>query len=236
MLLAWIWALFSVQIMRWPLPPLMAKPVPKQFWTLPLQAPRLVPWLLPYREWEQEYREYFQRHYRDPRVRFRPTMIVMHYTVTDDAEAVWEGFARGGRMDAGDYGMIFGHVSVQLMVDKDGTVYQLLPLDWRCTGAYGVNHVALSIEMIAANEKDLLSRPRQVWSSICLVRYLMRRFDIPLSKVVSHNDVSIGRLVLPEYLDYADSKWPYGYPPQFFRYDPGMTYMAWLKTVLRWRK
>lgn len=232
MILAWLWALWTVQIPHFNLPPLMAKPVPKQFWSLPLTRPRLVPWLLPYQEWEKEYREYFQRHYRDPRITFHPSMIVMHYTVTDDAEAVWNGFERGGRMDAGDFGLIFGHVSVQLMVDKDGTVYQLLPLDRRCTGAYGVNHVALSIEMIAADEADLLSRPRQVWASFCLVRYLMQRFRIPLSKVVSHNDVSIGRLVLPEYLDYADSKWPYGYPPQFFRYDPGMTYMAWLKTVL----
>ena len=213
----------------------MARAVPRSFWTQPLTPPRLVPWFLPYQEWDQEYREYFKRHYHDARIKFRPSMVVMHYTVTPDAESVWNGFARGCNMDAGDFGSIWGHASVQLMVDKDGTVYQLMPLDRRCTGAYGVNHVALSIEMIALNEADLLSRPRQVWASLRLVKWLLARYQIPLDKVISHYAVSVGRPLVPEYLDYADSKWPYGYPPRYFRYDPGLTYMAWLKWVLRSR-
>lgn len=201
----------------------------------PCRDPELVQWMLPYREWEAEYREYFRRHAGDPSVSFTPDMIVMHYTVADDAAGVWAGFARGGGMWAGDEGVVFGHVSVQLMVDKDGTVYQLLPLHHRATGAYGVNHVALSIELVATDEEDLLSRPEQVFSSFCLVAWLVRRFDIPLDRVHSHTEVALGRLILPEYLDLADSKWPYFYPPESFRWDPGATYMYWLRTFLRKR-
>lgn len=209
-----------------------SRAVPKELLSAPYKVPRLVDWMLPYEEWEEEYRVHFQRLYHDPRLTFRPRMIVMHYTVTSDAEGVWRGFVRGTRMSQGDYGNNFGHPSVQLMIGKDGTVYQLLPLDRRCTGAYGVDHVALSIEMVATDEADLLSRRRQVLSSFHLVRWLMEKYGIPASRVVAHSDVAGGRAVVPEYTDYADSKCPDGYPPESARTDPGPTYMAWLRGYL----
>lgn len=202
-------------------------PIPKQLLQKPYREPKLVPWFLPYQDWEEEYRAYFKRHYNDERVTFVPTSICLHFTVTSSATGVWNGFERGGDMWAGD-GVVFGHPSVQLMLDKDGTVYQLLPLHWRCTGAYGVNHKALSIEMVARNQPDLLSRPAQLYSSFCLVRWLMRRYNIPARNVYGHNDVSLGRPFCPDFLDYADKKWPNGYPPNATRTDPGWTYMRWL--------
>lgn len=207
-------------------------PLPKSLLSKPYRAPVLVPWFLPYEEWEKEYLAYFKRHYKDERIWFTPTSICMHFTVTDSATGVWNGFERGGNMWKGD-GVIFGHPSVQLMIDKDGTIYQLLPLNMRCTGAYGVNHKALSIEMVARNQNELLSRPRQLYASFCLVRWLMKRYRIPLQNVYGHNAVSLGRPVCPDFLDYADKKWPNGYPPEAMRTDPGWTYMRWLH---RWLK
>ncbi|MEW6283684.1 MAG: peptidoglycan recognition family protein [Candidatus Eremiobacterota bacterium] len=207
-------------------------PIPRELLERAYRKPELVAWMLPYPEWEAEYIEYFRRHCRDPRVRFRPTAICMHFTVGSSAEGVYNSFVNGANMWKGD-GLIWGHPSVHLMVDKDGTVYQLLPLDWRCTGAYGVNHVALSIEMVALNERDLLSRPAQVFSSFCLVRSLMDRFGIPESKVYGHSEVGLGRAVVPDFLDYADKAWPDGYPPNAQRTDPGEIYMRWLRLWLR---
>lgn len=209
-----------------------SRTAPKELLTAPYRPPQLLPFFLPYQDWQEEYRVHFQRLYHDPRVTFRPTMIVMHYTVTPDAQSVWNGFVRGTRMSQGDYGNNFGHPSVQLMVDVDGSVLQLLPLDHRCTGAYGVDHVALSIEMVAMNEPELLSRRKQVLSSFHLVRSLMEKFDIPASRVIAHYEVSAGRSVVPEYTDYADSKVPDRYPPESARTDPGRTYMAWLREYL----
>ncbi|MEW6282276.1 MAG: peptidoglycan recognition family protein [Candidatus Eremiobacterota bacterium] len=210
----------------------IGKGLPAHYYQKSYEDPRLVDWMLPYQDWEQEYRAYFHRHYRDARLTFRPSAIVMHYTVTADATSVRDFFIRGAQMSAGDQGTRFGHPSVHLMVGHGGTVYQLLPLDRRCTGAYGVNHVALSIEMVASDEGDLLSRPKQIWSSFCLVRYLMREFDIPLSKVYGHYEVSIGKSVVPEYTDYADSQYPDRYPAVSARSDPGRTYMKWLRDYL----
>ena len=212
--------------------PYVRQPLPIALRNRPLRRPPIVAWMLPYQEWRQEYRDYFQRHCHQPTHVLRPTMIVMHYTVTHNAQSVWDSFVRGTRMDGGDYGFLFGHPSVHFMIDHDGTVFQLLPTHWRCTGAYGVNHCALSIEMVALTEDELLLRPAQIYASFCLVQQLMEEFSIPLDRVIGHFDVSCGKRVVPDYLDFADSKWPSCYPPAAFRFDPGITYMGWLKRRL----
>lgn len=210
-----------------------SRTLPADLGDRPYKTPSYVPWTLPYQIWEQEYQNYFYRHYHDRNLTFKPSLICMHFTVTNDATAVYNGFVRGCNMSAGDSGTVFGHVSVQVMIDKDGTAYQLMPFDRRCTGAYGVNHKAISIEMIAANEWDLLSRPDQVFKSFCVVRDLMKRYGIPLSGIIAHSDVSTGKSVVPDYLDYADSSYPESYPPSSTRTDPGNTYMAWLRAYLK---
>lgn len=204
---------------------------PREFDGKAVQAPTYVPWFLPYQEWQQEYKAYFQRHYHDPTVKLDPKLICMHYTVMPDAQAIWESFRRGCNMSAGK-GSVWGHVSVHLMIDQDGTVYQLLPFDHRCTGAYGVNHKAISIEMVATTEADLLSRPKQVWASFMVVKDLMKRYNIPASGVIAHYEVSQGKSVVPDYLDYADPDYPDRYPSKYFRSDPGPTYMSWLRSYV----
>jgi N-acetyl-anhydromuramyl-L-alanine amidase AmpD len=198
----------------------------------PYEEPKYVSWLLPYQAWEAEYRNYFQRHYHEPSLTLKPSLICMHYTVTPSASSVYDMFCRGTQMCAGDAGTVFGHVSVHLMIDKDGTIYQLLPFDRKCTGAYGVNHRAISIEMVATSESDLISHPAQLYRSFCVVRDLMRKYNIPLSGIIAHSDVSAGKSVVPEYLDYADSRYPDSYPSSSTRTDPGSTYMSWLREYL----
>lgn len=197
-----------------------SKQLPAEYSRMEYKKPVLKDWLLPYQNWEQQNRAYFQKHYGDNRLNFTPSMIVMHYTVTPTEEITYQVLSRN-------------RVSVHLMVGHDGTVYRLLPLDRRCTGAYGVNHLALSIEMVAQTESDLLSRSRQVFSSFCLVRYLMAEYDIPLGKVVAHYEVGEGKKRVPEYTDLHDKIYPDKYPPSSQRLDPGPTYMAWLRSYLK---
>jgi N-acetyl-anhydromuramyl-L-alanine amidase AmpD len=197
-----------------------SKRLPKKFLEMTYKAPKVKDWLLPYQNWEQKYRAYFKKHYGDTRLTFRPSMIVMHYTVIPTTEATYRALSRK-------------KVSVHFMIGHDGTVYRLLPEDRRCTGAYGVNHVALSIEMVAQTESDLLSRSKQVFSSFCLVRSLMEKHGIPSSKVVAHYEVSEGRKRVSEYKDLYDQIYPDRYPPSSARLDPGPTYMAWLRGYLK---
>lgn len=197
-----------------------SKRLPKKYLKMEYQAPKLKDWLLPYETWEQKDRAYFKKHYGETRLDFKPSLIVMHYTVTPSADSTYRVLTRK-------------QVGVQLMVGPDGTVYRMMPLERRGTGAYGVNHKALSIEMVAVSESDLLSRSRQVFSSFCLVRYLMAKYDIPLSKVVAHYEVSEGKRRVSDYLDLYDKIYPDRYPPRSRRLDPGPTYMAWLRSYLK---
>lgn len=194
--------------------------IPDKLMARQYERPSFKKWLLNYKNWKTKYEEYFRSHYGDPGLTFKPDLIVMHYTVTPSATSVWKYFNRTG-------------VSVHLMIDKDGTIYRLLPLNRKCTGAYGVNHRAISIEMVASTETDLLSRSEQVFQSFCLVKRLMERYDIPMSKVYAHYEVGEGKSRVPEYLDLKDKVYPDRYPPASARTDPGRTYMKWLRTWLR---
>ena len=86
--------------------------------------------------------------------------------------------------------------------------------------------------MVAADQEDLLSRPRQVFASFCLVHWLMKRYQIPVTRVSSHFEVSLGWIVFPEFTDRADPVWRFCYPFQSFRYDPGTRYMGMLRRYL----
>jgi len=194
--------------------------LPDRFLQRPYKKPKLKDWILPYESWEQKDRSYFLKHYGQTSLVLKPTMIVMHYTVTPTAESTYRVLSNK-------------QVGVQLMVGHDGTAYRLMPLNRRCTGAYGVDHVALSIEMVAQTEGDLLSRTEQVFSSFCLVRYLMSQYDIPLSKVVAHYEVGEGKKRVAEYTDLHDKIFPDRYPPSSARSDPGPTYMSWLRSYLK---
>jgi N-acetylmuramoyl-L-alanine amidase len=183
------------------------------------KPPQFIPWFLDYRRWENHHLKYFKKTYGVNSLYFKPSMLVMHYTVVPTAEQTYSVLQRR-------------RVSVHFMVDRDGTIYQLLPLDRRCTGAYGVNHKAISVEMVAATESDLLSRPYQVFRSFCLARYLMAMYHIPSNKVVGHSEVGEGVSRVPEYLDLADPYYPTRYPPSSKRTDPGDRYMRWLRAYL----
>lgn len=193
---------------------------PRKYLRWGYRTPEFIRWFIDYQNWDRKYLSYFKRHYNEHSLTFTPSMIVMHYTVIPTAEATWGSFQRN-------------KVSVQLMIAKDATVFQLMPLNRRCNGAYGVNHKALSIEMVARTEDDLLSRPEQVFASFCLVKYLMALYDIPLENVVAHSEVGEGVTRVPQYLDLADPYYPTRYPPWSRRTDPGNTYMRWLRTYLQ---
>jgi N-acetyl-anhydromuramyl-L-alanine amidase AmpD len=209
---------------------------PMEVMTEGWRPPRVVPRLLPYAQWEDEYRAYFQRHTGHPTLTLQPTILVMHYTACSTFEAAWSVFYGGANMSAGDRGTVWGHPSVHFMIDRDGTIYQLMPLDRRATGTYGVNHCALQVEMVAANEADLVNNPDLLKASFRLARMLTRKFAIPLSKVYGHYDVSAGVSVVPEYLDKADSVHPTSYPASSARTDPGPVYMSWLEYYLQYAR
>jgi len=191
---------------------------------------------LPLELYEVADRERNRRLYGRDTVTLFPTMVVLHFTVIDDAEAVINAFNRASALAVGNQRPVTSLVSVHYIVDKDGTVIQLAPENRITSGTYGVDYCALAIEMIAKDEKDLMSRPLQLAAAFGLTDQLLKKYDLPVWRVFSHQEVALGEFFLSEYIDLADTVSPYFYPKPHFRYDPGATVMAWCREYLLRRR
>lgn len=188
--------------------------------------------LLPLQYYEDADRERNRRLYGVNSIRLNPSMVVLHYTVIDDQESVIRGFLRPSRIAVGNQQPVTSLISVHYIVDIDGSVTQLAPEDRTTSGTYGVDHLALAVEIVAKDEADLMGRPLQLLSAFHLVDSLLKKHDIPITRVFSHQEIACGKLFLSEYTDLADTESPYCYPEPHFRYDPGPTVMAWCREFL----
>lgn len=165
--------------------------------------------------WKPKIRAYSKRHYGEDTWQLEPTCIVLHYTA--GTSFPWNLVNTGSF--AGEAPGLASHYVI------DGShVWELLPPTVRSRGAFGINHRAINIEMVAADASDLARRPKTLETCAALCRVLMARFDIPVEKIYSHQDVSqMDPALIPEVLDRTDAT-PYG------KIDPGSQNM---KTVLK---
>lgn len=135
-----------------------------------------------------EMRAYSRARYGIDTYRLRPTMIVLHIT-DSSAEAAIDHFSR----NLPDGGSPPG-VCTHYLVDKDGTVYELVPTGIMCRHAIGVNYAAIGIEVAQETQgnsarwasRQILARPAQVGALVALVEDLQRRYAIPSDRVIGH--------------------------------------------------
>jgi N-acetylmuramoyl-L-alanine amidase len=122
--------------------------------------------------------QYIRRHY-DPHattITIAPRMIVLHWTASSSLESALAEFepetiepARARLRQAGEV-----NVSAQFLVDRDGRIYQLMPVDWMARHTVGLNRVAIGIENVGGPQWPLTQA--QVEADAWLVRRLVRRF------------------------------------------------------------
>lgn len=167
--------------------------------------------------WKPAIARYSKRHYGEDTWELHPTCIVLHFTA---GTAFPENLATSTSFDNETPGLASHYVI-------DGThIWQLLPTDVRSRGAYGINHRAINIEMVAADAQDLARRRATLQTCVVLVRYLMHKYGIPKSHIYSHQSVShMKRSEVPEVLDLVRPG-PYGKP------DPGEQNMRTVKAQL----
>ncbi|MEP6642610.1 MAG: peptidoglycan recognition family protein, partial [Gaiellales bacterium] len=72
------------------------------------------------------------------------------------------------------------------IVDTDGTIYQLVPLDVICRHTVGLNSTAIGIEHVGTSDAEILQNPAQMRASLHLTAWLMQRFHIRLGNVIGH--------------------------------------------------
>ena len=72
------------------------------------------------------------------------------------------------------------------VIDRDGTIYQLVPLSTICRHTVGLNWTAIGIEHVGTSDASILGNPRQLRASLKLTLWLMGRYRISLPNVIGH--------------------------------------------------
>jgi N-acetylmuramoyl-L-alanine amidase len=75
------------------------------------------------------------------------------------------------------------NVSAHFLIDKDGTIYTLMPETYMARHAMGVNHLSIGIENVGVNHTN-----EQVVSNVKLLKYLFKKYKI--EEIYSHSDIS----------------------------------------------
>lgn len=169
----------------------------------------------PLDSWKPQIAKYSQRHYGEDTWQLTPTCIVIHYTAMPNfpwnlvRESSFKGEAPG--------------LACHYVIDGE-KIWEILPPDVRSRGAYGINHRALNIELMALDEHDLAAKTRTLETCRRLVRQLMLDHGISKSHIYSHEQVAtMNRKIVPEALDLIN-----GAP--YHKIDPGEENM---KTILQ---
>jgi len=112
-------------------------------------------------------------------------VIVEHYTAGPSFTSAWNTFAA----DAPDPGLgQLPGVCSHFIVDTDGAIYQLVPLEVMCRHTVGLNYTAIGIEMVGTSDQQILANPAQLRSALDLTAWLMQRYGIELRNVIGHNE------------------------------------------------
>ncbi|MFL6006287.1 MAG: N-acetylmuramoyl-L-alanine amidase [Gaiellaceae bacterium] len=131
-----------------------------------------------------ETRAYAKRHYGVDSWRLRhPHVIVEHYTASDTFASAYATFAS----NASNLGELPG-VCAHFVIDRDGTIYRLVPPNIICRHTVGLNYTAIGIEHVGTSDAEVLADRRQLDASLRLTLWLMSRFGIRLRNVIGHNE------------------------------------------------
>jgi len=149
--------------------------------------PHIVSKLIPFgAKRRAEMAAYAKRHYGIDTWRLdRPHVIVEHYTGSSSFESAYATFA-SDTPDA-ELGELPG-TCVHFVVDRDGTIYQLVRLSTMCRHTVGLNWTAFGIEHVGTSDRAILDNAAQLSASVSLTLWLMSTYGIQLRNVIGHNE------------------------------------------------
>jgi beta-N-acetylhexosaminidase len=133
-----------------------------------------------------ETRSYAVRHYGLPRAKLvDPKVVVIHFTGSESYASAYSTFAA----DVPDPELHeLPGVCAHFVIDKQGTIHQLVDLKWICRHTVGLNWTAIGIEHVGISDLEILQNQRQLDASLRLVRWLQSRYAIKTKDVIGHNE------------------------------------------------
>lgn len=134
---------------------------------------------------------YIDEHYdrQPPDISIVPRIIVLHWTAIADLAGSFAAFEPeqlpSSRPDLAGAGQV--NVSIQFLVDRDGTTYRLMPETWMARHTIGLNYSAVGIENVGGAESiDNLTKA-QIEANVRLVRYLVKKYP-SIDYLIAHSE------------------------------------------------
>lgn len=126
-------------------------------------------------------RDYQLEHYglQQESIAMEPKMIVLHWTAIPTLEGSYDAFLNSkiptSRADIQLAGAL--NVSTHFLVDRDGTIYQLMPETYMGRHVIGLNHSAIGIENVGGTANTPLTEA-QLKANLYLIKYLAKKYKI----------------------------------------------------------
>jgi len=126
-------------------------------------------------------KEYLQARYglKGDSISIEPKMIVLHWTAIETFEGSYDAFYNSTlptwRPDIENVSGL--NVSAHFLVDRDGTIYRLMPENFMGRHVIGLNHCSIGIENVGGTDERPLTEA-QLKANIRLVNYLAEKYDI----------------------------------------------------------
>ena len=155
---------------------------------------------------KQQTTDYSRHHYGAKQATYilsDPRAIVLHHTDGADWQSAWNTFNANTAYQTAA-GKEKPGVSSQFIIAKDGTIYQLMPLNYRARHCIGMNYVSFGIEFCQESaghdghwmDQQILNRPKQVGAGLKLVRWLQAHYGIKTGDVVGHATANDSRFFM----------------------------------------
>lgn len=147
--------------------------------------PRIVSRRIPFGlDRKRQTRAYARRHYGLNTHRLAdPKVIVEHFTASSTFGSAFNTFAANAPdIELHERPGVCAH----FIVDRDGTIYQLVSLKLICRHTIGLNHVSIGIEHVGMSDADVMGRAAQRRASLRLTRWLAARYGIARRNVIGH--------------------------------------------------
>lgn len=165
-------------------------------------------------EWSEERetltREYAQLHYGKDTTTIVPQAVVLHWTAGPTWESAYYTFYPAARAD----GTV--NVSSQFIVDRDGTVYRLMPETTLARHVIGYNWCAIGVENVGGEDGAEDLTEAQVAANVRLIRALHEKYPT-IQYVFGHYQQEAAQ-ASGLYIEQVD-----GY--RSYKIDPGPSFM-----------
>ncbi len=173
-------------------------------------------------------KEYIKNHYSldVEDIKITPKIILIHYTAIATFEKSLARFKSqtlpNDRAEISKASAL--NVSTHFMVQRDGTIHQLMPLDFMARHVIGLNYSSIGIENIGGSgyKEDLTVE--QLLANIFIVKYLKEKFS-SIEYVVGHYEYRCFQMH-ELWLEKDD-----GYRTE--KFDPGENFMRDLRANIK---